>query len=397
MTTPESYLTQKILLPELSLNFCKRVKRKLNLFVTKERRGEVCPKCANLSMTGYDTRKARVRDESIHGLEVFLHITKLRYYCNVCKKPFTAPVPGILPKRRSTQRFRKAVLYACENYVSLSNVCKYMKCSSSLIYKALYEQLELRRRTRIYPWPAVIGIDEISFRRNKKFGHTEYATVVVDIKNRRVIEIILGKDKKTLLKELAWIEGRERVKCVVMDMCDPYRNFVHEFFPNAQIVADKFHALRQATPHILRVLKEEIPVWSNRKQMRRYLLKRPQDLDYFERSSLYKFLDNHPKLKALYGAKEKLFSLYEIRNSNQAPAAYERILKEFNTSMFDELKRFGRTFKRWEKEMLSYFRFRYTNGITEGFNNKLKLVKRMAYGYRSFNNFRLRALNACGA
>ncbi len=136
------------------------------------------------------------------------------------------------------------MLRACETFQSLKRVREVFRVSASTLYTALYEQLELRRRTRQYPWPEVIGIDEISFRRNKRFGCTEYATVIVDIKNRRVMEVVLGKHKQALLSSLAHIPGAENVRCVVMDMCDPFRNFVQEFFPGAKIVADKFHALR---------------------------------------------------------------------------------------------------------------------------------------------------------
>lgn len=388
-------LAQGIVFKELEVSAIVRKPKYYRIFVQKKIRGEVCPSCAVFSNSIYDHRMIELKDEPIRGKQVFLKVLKKRYYCKPCQRVFSEPIPGVLPRRRTTQRYRRGILWACENFQSLKKVRTQFRCSASFIYSALYEQLELRRRTRIYPWPEIIGIDEISFCRNKKFGFTEYATVVVDMKNRRVIEVVLGKNKKTLLAELAHLEGRDRVKCVVMDMCDPFRNFVREFFPNAQIVADKFHALRLPTPHILRVLKEEIPAWADRRQMRRFLLRRPQNLDYFERSKLYKFLEQYPRLNAIYTAKERLFSLYEIRYSAQAPGSYQKLLNEFKGSPFEEVQRFGRTFKKWENEVLGYFIFRRTNGIVEGFNNKIKLVKKMGYGYRSFKNFRLRVLNAC--
>lgn len=395
MSDPAKVLAQSLLFPELRILKTKYKGNALLLDVIKESRGEVCPGCASFVDRIYDHRRIQVKDEPVRGHEVVLSICKRRFKCRNCEKIFSEPVTGILPRRRTTQRFRKAILEACENYQSLKKVIKKFRCSSSLIYNALYEQLELRRRTRMYPWPEVIGIDEISFRRNKQLGCTEYATVLVDIKNKRVMELVMGKSKKALLEALSEIPGRENVRCVVMDMCDPFRNFVKEFFPNATIVADKFHTLRLPTPSLLSMLKEEIPSFSDRRHMKRLLLSRPQDLDYFERSRLYKFLQHHPKLDALYTAKERLFAIYAIRFSDQAPRSYERLLGELKTSIFEEVQKLGRTLKRWQNEVLAYFKHRRTNGIVEGFNNKIKVVKRMAYGYRSFRNFRLRVLNAC--
>lgn len=395
MSDPAEILAQSLLFPELRILKTKYNGKLLLLDVVKESRGEVCPGCASFVTRIYDHRLIQVKDEPVRGREVVLSISKRRFECRNCGKVFSEPVTGILPRRRTTQRFRKAVLDACENFQSLKKVIEKFRCSSSLIYNALYEQLELRRRTRMYPWPEVIGIDEISFRRNKKFGCTEYATVLVDVNNKRVMELVLGKNKKALMESLAEIAGRENVRCVVMDMCDSFRSFVKEFFPNATIVADKFHTVRLPTPLLISMLKNEIPSFGDRRHMKRLLLSRPQNLDYFERSKLYKFLHHQPRLNALYTAKERLFAIYAIRYSGQAPRSYERLLGELKASPFEEVQRIGRTLKRWQNEVLAFFKYRRTNGIVEGFNNKIKVVKRMAYGYRSFRNFRLRVLNAC--
>jgi len=395
MKDPESNLARSMLLPELRLKRFLSYKGKWSIQAEKRSASEVCIRCANLSTTVYDRRWIEVKDEPVRNRLVLVRIRKRRFFCKPCQKPFSEPVPGILPRRRTTQRFRAAVLDACENYQSLKAVQKKFRCSSSLIYGALYEQLELRRRTRQYPWPEVLGIDEISFRRSKKYRGTDFASVIVDIKNKRVMELVDGKRGEDLFNALNDIPGRENVKLVAIDMCDPFRKFIREFFPNAKIVADKFHALRLITPTILTTLKEEIPAFNDRRYMRSLLLRRPQSLEFSERSRLQKFLQVYPKLNALYEAKERLFSLYSIRFSDQAPAAFNRLLEFLKLCGIKELDRLRSTLKRWQNEILGYFHSHLTNGRTEGFNNKIKLVKRMAYGYRSFRNFRLRVLNAC--
>lgn len=232
MSDPALFLAQKMLLPELKLIRFYYTPKYFRFHVEKRSTGEVCPGCATLCNRVYDHRWIEVRDEPVRGRQVFIHIYKRRFWCRNCNKVFSEPVPGVLPRRRTTQRFRHAILWACEHFQSLKQVRNVYRISASTLYTALYEQLELKRRTRQYPWPELIGIDEISFRRNKRFGCTEYATVIVDIKNRRVMEVVLGKHKKALVESLSYIPGAENVRCVVMDMCDPFRNFVQQFFPN---------------------------------------------------------------------------------------------------------------------------------------------------------------------
>lgn len=395
MKDPNNNLARSMLLPELRLKKFYGHAGKLQLVVEKKSVMEVCARCAKPSHTIYDRRWVEVKDEPIRNRQVFVRIRKRRFYCKPCRRPFSEPVQGIMPRRRTTQRFRAAVLEACENFQSLKKVQAKFRCSSSLIYTTLFEQLELRRRTRQYPWPEVLGIDEISFRRSKKYRGTEFASVIVDMKNKRVMEVVLGKTGKELFEALRHIPGRENVRRVVIDMCDPFRKFIREFFPNAQIVADRFHMQRLITPPILTALKEEFPAWHDRRYMRSLLLRRPQDLDFFERSKLHRFLDENKKLNALYTAKEKIAGFYSIRYSPAAPRSFERLLEFLELTGFSELEKLRRTLKRWQPEVLGYFAGRLTNGRTEGFNSKIKLVKKMAYGYRSFRNFRLRVLNAC--
>lgn len=98
-----------------------------------------------------------------------------------------------------------------------------------------------------------ISRDEHFFSRKK--GFTDFATVITDIRGKRLYEIVEGKNKVALRAALARIPGRERVKIVAMDMSSTFKSFVQEFFPNAQIVADKFHVLRLLNPALIKLRK----------------------------------------------------------------------------------------------------------------------------------------------
>ena len=100
------------------------------------------------------------------------------------------------------------------------------------------------------------------------------------------------------------------------------------------------------------------------------------------------------ELREFYAAKESLHAIYRIRGADRAGLALGSD-RPLAASTLPELQTFRRTLMRWRKEILAHFGTGLTNGRTEGFNNKAKLVKKRAYGYRSFRNYRLRLLNAC--
>ena len=395
MPTPETIISHSLLLPELKVQTAYLKGRFLQVFeAEKKNKGAVCTRCACLSTSGYDRREVTVKDAPVRGRTVILKIKKRRYWCKTCKKPFTEPVEGIMPKRRTTQRFRRSLLWACENFSDLKSVRKAYRCSNDLIYKALYEQLELKRRTRLYPWPKVIGIDEHAFKRNKRFGCTDFVSMIVDHSNKRVMEVVDGKTTAALHDHLKKIPGRENVKVVTIDMCDPFKNFINESFPNAEIVADKFHVLRLLTPALLRHRKN---IAGNRANMKakKLLLMSSKNLDYFSRRTIWDFLENYPDMKELYSWKEAIHGFYRIRGYDRACIALQKMLDRMALSNLKEIKTLRKTLQKWKNQILNYFKFRITNARTEGFNNVAKVIKRRSYGFRNFNHYRLRLLNAC--
>ena len=392
---PETMLLRRLLLPELKFRRSWRKPGTGTLGVEAEKQSEleVCPRCATPSKSVYDHRTVAVRDSPLRDLAVRLIVRKRRFSCRPCGRPFTESVPGVLPGYRSTERYRRSLLWACENFSDLTQVRRAYHCSSGYLYKALYTQLELERRKRLYPWPTVVGLDEHFFRRGRG-GFRQFVSMVVDFKNRRLFELVEGRTVAEMEAALSYIPGRENVRHVVIDMCDPYRSFASRFFPNARLVADKFHVLRLLSPAINR-RRRLIEGDRRSAALRRLLLRSRYRLEFAERLALDQWLRNHPELRALYEAKEAMHSLYRTRGRERAKVALAALTDRLAASQLSELQTFRRTLIRWRHEILEHFATGLTNGRTEGFNNKAKLVKKRAYGYRSFRNYRLRLLNAC--
>lgn len=393
---PTNNIANFILLPELKLKASHRRGRYRKIYeCEKLKTPAVCPKCATLSQLGYDKRRVRLRDDRIRGCSIVLVVLKRRLWCKPCKKPFTEPLPGVIPRRRCTQRFRAAVSWAAENFTDLKKVRRAYRCSNDFIYKALYESLELKRKMNLYPWPESLGIDEHNFRRVRGHsGYRQFVTMVVDHKNKKLFEVCPSKTGNELKQYLAHIPGRENVKKVTIDMSDSYKGFVKNFFPNAEIIADKFHVLRLITPYINQ-LRREITGDKRNNPVRLLMLRNASNLAFYEKSALHKWLNQHPDLAETYLYKEALHKFYRIRGYDKAKRALTKLTDRMATSKLKHIIRLRKTLMKWRNEILNYFKFRLTNARTEGFNNVAKVIKRRSYGFRSFRNYRLRLLSAC--
>ena len=385
-------ITNFLLLPELKL---KHFGSDGLILCEKSSEFEVCPKCAAACRGVYDHRWVKIRDESIRRMKVTLKILKRRFWCKSCRKPFTEPVGGIMKGRRTTQRFRVAVMEACEKFCDLKAVREEFQVSFYFVYSAYYEVLKLRQKMRDnQAWPQSIGIDEHGFGKNKMTGRKQFVSVVVNHNKGKVFEVIHGKAQAELEEAVKHIKGRENVLYATLDMCDPYRNFIRSFFPNAKLVADKFHVVRLLSPVLL---KERKLITGTRADARArgLLLMNARDLDYFKRSALSQYLARYPKLQELYYWKERIHSLYRTRGYKKARKAFNQMTSAMALSVLPEIHSLRKTLLKWKEEILNHFLTGLTNARLEGFNNKISVLRRRAYGYRNPKNYRLQILNTC--
>ncbi|MEP7051782.1 MAG: transposase family protein [Pseudomonadota bacterium] len=169
-----------LVLPELRLLETRQgLRGGTEFFAEKTSEMEVCPRCATPSWAGYDRRWVRLKDDPLRNGECVLWVHKRRFYCKPCRRPFTEPVDGVRKGYRTTQRYRSRLLWACEHFSDLKAVRRVYGCSSALLYRVLYEQLERKRRTRLYPWPEKVGIDEHLFKHDSRLNTRRFVTMIV--------------------------------------------------------------------------------------------------------------------------------------------------------------------------------------------------------------------------
>lgn len=259
--------------------------------------------------------------------------------------------------------------------------------------KLLKEQLH-------YPCPMVMGIDEHSIHRGRTKG-AKFAVTLTDLRHNRVYEVFEGKEPKTLESNLRRLKGREKVKMVCMDLCSPFRSLVMRLFPNAKIVADRFHVIKLIISTFHEFCKEVDPEIRWKRGITAALRTKGENLNEKQRQLLRNEFEEHPTIETAHAFKEKLCSLLSIKE--QKRAACVPLLAELKEMVWQLLhdapetfKKLGRTIRQWFEPIIRMWRFTKSNGITEGFHRKMKLIQRRAYGYRNFENYRLRVLIECG-
>lgn len=266
---------------------------------------------------------------------MILKIRKRRFFCKKCQKPFTEPISGISKGKRTTERFRRALLWATENFIDLKRVQRVYRCSRGLLYKVVYEQLERKRRTRLYDLPAVDGIDEHSLRK-RKYQSVDYVTVIVDHKNKRLYEVIDGRNKADLEDVAVDFRSPENVKVVTLDLSNTFKSFAKETFPNARLVADRFHVQR-CFGKLVNKFRKRVTGDDRKNPIRRLLLRDGQKLKHYESKAIRHFLKDKGDLKEAYVLKERVHRLYITKGKNRARKALLKTLDLMGRSKIPEV------------------------------------------------------------
>lgn len=186
-----------------------------------------------------------------------------------------------------------------------------------------------------------------------------------------------------------------------MDLAPVYRSLVRKHFPNARIVADRFHVIRIVNHHFLACWREIDPVGSKHRGLLSLMRRHQQNLSPEQRLRLAAYFEAHPVLEQIYRFKQKLCYLLLLKHCNQKKCAtlaprFLRAVHQLRSAVLPQPVQLGQTLFSWQNEIAAMWRFTRNNGITEGFHNKMELISRQAYGFRNFQNYRMRVKVLCG-
>ena len=352
-----------------------------------------CPHCNDKRLRNKGKYKRKVRHTDIHNKTIMLELKGNKYQCKSCKKYFNQRFPGVKPYRKYTEAFRKDIFERHRDGVCQKRISENKGIGQATVERWYKDYLKRKvSETNNYPLPTILGIDEHFF--TKKQG---YATTICDLKNHKVYDVVLGRSESSLRSYLNKLKGRDNVKVVVIDLSETYRLIIEEYFPNAKIVADRFHVIRLVNQHFMKFWKELDPDNRWNRGLLSLIRRHEENLKPEQRDRLYKYFEKYPELQAVYEFKQKLNKLLLKKNRTKKQCKkmirkYLKYLQEMKGTMLEKL---GKTLESWSEEIVRMWRFSKSNGITEGFHTKMEMISRRAYGFRNFDNYRLRVRALC--
>lgn len=355
-----------------------------------------CPDCGSERLRTKDKRMRQPRHECWGLRHCILEVESAKFRCRDCGRTFWQRFPGILPRQRSTEPFRREVFVAHYDGVCRSRLAKRMRIGSATVERWFHLCLERESAHRKgAPCPRVLGIDEHFF--SKKEG---YATTFCDLRAHRIFDVVLGRSEAALDDYLAKLTGKDRVRIVCMDLASVYRAIVRKHFPKAKIVADRFHVIRLINHHFLACWREIDPAGSKHRGLLSLMRRHRHNLKPEQKTKLDAYFQQFPALREIYRFKQHLcyLLLRKHRTKKQCIPLVRRFLKaleQLSQVGLVQLVQLGQTLTSWATEIAMMWRFTRNNGITEGFHTKMEVLQRQAYGFRNFSNYRLRVRIMC--
>jgi transposase len=258
--------------------------------------------------------------------------------------------------------------------------------------------------------PSAVGLDETSFLAATAKHPTMLVTGIIDLDAGRLVDVLPARSAVAVTDWLAskptpWLAG---IRHVVIDPYQPYATAVAEGLPETRLVVDHFHVIRLANAaldEVRRRVQHATTGHRGRKddplyRIRRRLLAGHERLSPAGFARVLAYLDaGDPdgEVGAAYLAKELLRETFAAPTALEARRRLVGFYKYCAHSDVPELERLARTISRWEVPILRWHRTRLTNAATEGTNLVIKNIKRLGFGFRNFENYRLRLLLRCGA
>lgn len=344
-----------------------------------------------------DRRSRRLRHESLGLRHTVMELESRKFRCEGCGRSFWQRFPGILTRKRATEPFRRSVFVRHWDGISRSRLGQREGIGSATVERWFQDFLRREAAERSgAPCPRVLGIDEHFFTRRRG-----YATTFCDLRGHKVFDVVLGRSEAALESFLAKLPGKNRVRVVCMDLASVYRAVVRKHFPQARIVADRFHVIRLVNHHFLSCWREIDPSGAKHRGLLSLMRRHRHHLKPEQHARLATYFEQFPALREIYRFKQRLCYLLlkkhrTRRNCAHLAARFLKAIQQLRDSGLAQLVQLGETLASWSVEIGTMWRFTRNNGITEGFHTKMEVLQRQAYGFRNFQNYRLRVKVMCG-
>ena len=396
-------------------------------FYSKQHPDEViCNYCGSNSIEVHDNNTTLLKDLPIWaGIKQKLSVWYHRYKCRECNRVFSEDIGFKDPDARVTLRAANAIKELLSLGLSISSVSQYTGIHWDTIRKLHTHVMEdaLETRARLLKEqgykPTYLAVDEFAIHK----GHT-YATCVMDLETGDILWVGKGRATEDFRKFFLEydMDYLSNVKAFAMDMNASYNKLVEEYMPEVDIVYDRYHMQAQfgkevlgvvrlnearkhqemakdikeirdgeTDPDIRRKLKaeynEEQKAYSTLKNSRWSILTNSKNLADSRKSALNTILEEHNDLAVCYAMKEEMCRLFELSDPKEARDRWTSWFEAAKESSIDALVHFAELKQKRLEGLISHATHPISTGKLEGLNNKIKVAKRVGYGYRNDDYF----------
>ena len=379
--------TAKLLdLEDVIITNVENISNQLHIYIELPRAEHICPACGAVTDRVHDYRWQKIKDVPL-ARDTFLYLRKRRYRC-CCGKRFFEKNTFLPRYYRVTSRLVAQIIFAFKMVVSAKEIgCRFnVSAVTAMRYFNLFNK-------KLIKLPEVISLDE--FKGNS--GGQKYNSIIANPKEKEVLDILPTRFESDLVKYFSQFTNKNEVKYFICDMNPHFRQVAKICFPQATIVADKYHVIRQVYWAMEKVRKNEQNKLSKRfrryfKKSKHLLAKRIENLTPEDMNRLALMFEIAPRLADAYRIKNDFLSVIRCKSSLDGKKKLVDWLFSVEVMDLPEFHDCTKAYHNWFQEILNSMDVPWTNGYIEGCNNKTKVLKRVSYGMRNFSNFRKRIL-----
>ncbi|BEH90577.1 ISL3 family transposase [Turicibacter faecis] len=356
---------------------------------------------SNIIKHGFKT--SRIKLVKISGFDAYLDLKKQRYKCRHCDRTFTLETSLVNPNCFISTPVKQAIFLEASHKKSETDIARELNVSHSTVNRVIHSSYE-EQPLPFNSLPKVLCFDEF---KSVKSAEGAMSFIFCDASNGKLIDIVEDRRLSTLRTYFMRFSkaAREGVTHVVIDMYAPYMTLIKEVFPKAKIVLDKFHIVQLVSRALnktrIRFMNQNKEFYNKFKHYWRLLLKAQEDLSathYFYSNCFKKMISQQeiidfllaldPELKETYDFYQTVQQAIKLRNLE----IFHHAIQHPSDLLSHEMKTALKTLTHYQDYVKNTIETPYTNGVLEGINNNIKVIKRIAFGYRSFYHFKARIL-----
>ena len=365
-----------------------------------------CEKCGvafdnKFEKHGFITSNIKIPD--ISGFKTILRLNKQRYLCKHCGKAFTLRDNVTEYGCCISKNTKWKIANDLRNKISEKDIAKNNNVSPNTVERVMDSYYDNQKLYKNY-LPKVLSFDEF---KSVKSADGAMSFHLCNGETGQTIDIVEDRKLLSLLQYFSYysFNDRKSVKFIVIDMYSPYVSLIKKMFPNAQIIIDTFHLIQLISRSLnktrIKAMKNNKAVYNKMKRYWKLILKDRNELDYSKWKKFTCFphfmteidvvnyiLDQSAELKATYYKYQELLQSIKEKNYNDFLYAINNI----NNNISDYMKTSIKTLIEFKDNIRNTFNNNYHNGYIEGNNNFIKVLKRIAFGFRSFRRFKARIM-----